>query len=223
MTYHNDLHGADVAQMFYLFIRHGNLAQIAQLNYLDMVSAITAAACHDYDHDGYTNTYHVNFMTDRALRYHDKAVQENWHASESMKVLRQKENHFTETFSEEEQKVLRKRMIGMILATDMADHLSHINMLDYKVKNKGIERDKNNGALLIDNSDEKTKFQGQQHLLDFLLHSCDLSTATREFDTLKQWTYLLFDEFFKQGDLEKENDMPASFLCDRNTVVIPKE
>jgi len=89
VQYHNDLHGADVAQMMYMFIKEGNLAQVAQLNYLDLVSVITAAAAHDYDHDGFNNTYHVNFVTDRALRYHDKAVQENWHASESMKLLLQ--------------------------------------------------------------------------------------------------------------------------------------
>ena len=74
VTYHNDLHGADVAQMVYFMIKHGNLDTIAQLNYLDLVAAITASACHDFDHDGFNNAYHVNFMTDRAVRYHDKAV-----------------------------------------------------------------------------------------------------------------------------------------------------
>jgi len=72
--YHNDLHGADVAQMMHVMIKQADLATIANLNYLDLVSAITAAACHDYDHDGFNNSYHVNFMTNRALRYHDKAV-----------------------------------------------------------------------------------------------------------------------------------------------------
>ena len=81
VTYHNELHGADVAQMMFMFIKDCNLTETAQLKYLDLVSAITAGACHDFDHDGFNNTYHVNFMTSRALRYHDKAVQENWHAS----------------------------------------------------------------------------------------------------------------------------------------------
>ncbi len=74
VAYHNDYHGVDVAQMMYVMIKDGNLAEVAQLNYLDLISAITAAACHDFDHDGLNNAYHVNFMTDRALRYHDKAV-----------------------------------------------------------------------------------------------------------------------------------------------------
>jgi len=74
VAYHNDLHGADVAQMMHIMIKQADLATVANLNYLDLVSAITAAACHDYEHDGFNNSYHVNFMTDRALRYHDKAV-----------------------------------------------------------------------------------------------------------------------------------------------------
>jgi high affinity cGMP-specific 3',5'-cyclic phosphodiesterase 9 len=124
-----------------------------------MVSALTAAACHDFDHDGFNNAYHVNFTTDRALRYHDKAVQENWHASESMKVLLDGDNNFTEAFSSDETKVLRKRIIGMILSTDMADHMSHINIIDNKVKRKGISNELNNGHLLIEDDDDKEKFK----------------------------------------------------------------
>jgi hypothetical protein len=60
--------------MMYLMLSKGDLAKVAKLNYLDLVSAVTAAACHDFQHDGFNNGYHVNFMTDRALRYHDKAV-----------------------------------------------------------------------------------------------------------------------------------------------------
>ena len=136
--------------------------EIAQLNYLDLIAAITAASCHDFDHDGFNNTYHVNFMTDRALRYHDKAVQENWHASESMKLLLLTENNFIEAFTEDEKKVLRKRIVGMILATDMANHASQLNVMQYKVKNKAIKKESNNGSLVIDDSDEKEKFASQQ-------------------------------------------------------------
>ena len=94
-----------------------------------MIGAITAATCHDLEHDGFTNTYHVNFMTNRAVRYHDKAIQENWHASLCIKLLLQEQNDFVETISPEEKKLLRMRMVEMILATDMADHASHLNVM----------------------------------------------------------------------------------------------
>jgi hypothetical protein len=38
---------------------------------------------------------------------------------------------------------------------------------------------------------------------------------------VKKWSYLLFEEFFLQGDLEKEENLPVSFLCDRQKDKIP--
>ena len=87
VQYHNDLHGADVAQMAYVFIKEGNLKLLYGLEIIDLVSLIIASSCHDYDHDGMNNAYHVNAMTTRAIRYHDEAVQENYHAAESLTVL----------------------------------------------------------------------------------------------------------------------------------------
>jgi len=49
------------------------------------------------------------------------------------------------------------------------------------------------------------------------LHSCDVSQQTRSFEVAREWTYLLFEEFFAQGDIEKEENLPVSFLCDRET------
>ena len=87
IAYHNDLHAADVSQMIYYFLKTTNLNNIAELNHLDMVSMLTAAACHDFDHDGFTNTYHVSMMTERSVRYHDECVQENYHTAEAMAIL----------------------------------------------------------------------------------------------------------------------------------------
>ena len=41
-----------------------------------------------------------------------------------MKILLTAENNFIEALHADERKVFRKRMIGMILATDMAEHMS---------------------------------------------------------------------------------------------------
>ena len=74
VQYHNDLHGADVCQMVYMISKMGDYRRRLELTDLDFLSMLIAAACHDYDHDGMTNTYHVNSMTERALRYHDEGV-----------------------------------------------------------------------------------------------------------------------------------------------------
>ena len=52
------------------------------------------------------------------------------------------------------------------------------------------------------------------------MHAADVSTQTRPFEVAREWTYLLFEEFFHQGDVEKELGLPVSFLCDRKTTAI---
>lgn len=63
VQYHNDLHGADVMQQIYVLLTVGNLIEIAELDHLDTVALLIAGACHDYNHDGFTNAYHSNNMT----------------------------------------------------------------------------------------------------------------------------------------------------------------
>lgn len=74
VVYHNDLHGADVAQFMFLMLKEGKLDVIAELRHFDMVAMMISSFCHDFDHDGFNNAYHVNKMSPRALRYHDEAV-----------------------------------------------------------------------------------------------------------------------------------------------------
>jgi len=87
VEYHNDLHGADVMQFCYVVMKKSKLVKAADLNDLDVFSALVAAACHDFGHDGYTNQYHVNTISDRAIMCNDVAVQENYHAAEAFKIL----------------------------------------------------------------------------------------------------------------------------------------
>jgi len=65
----------------------GKILEFAQMTELDALSVCISAICHDYGHDGFTNAYHVNMVSDRAIRYSDVSVQENFHAAESFAIL----------------------------------------------------------------------------------------------------------------------------------------
>jgi 3',5'-cyclic-nucleotide phosphodiesterase len=71
VEYHNDIHGADVLEMTFYFMKQGELTKLAELSDLDLVSVVAAAVCHDYGHDGFTNAYHVNSISQRAITYSD--------------------------------------------------------------------------------------------------------------------------------------------------------
>ena len=69
---------------------------------------------------------------------------------------------------------------------------------------------------------EKTKFDEQQMMLDYLIHTADLGHNTKKFEISIQWVELLTKEFWNQGDIEKEKNLSVSFLCDRNDVDVPQ-
>jgi hypothetical protein len=96
------------------------------LNKLDTLSVIIAAVCHDLGHDGFNNSYHSNALTSRAIDSNDISVQETFHSSELFRILNDEQFNFTEQLSKDEFKLFRKRVIGMILATDMAKHVSDL-------------------------------------------------------------------------------------------------
>ena len=58
--------------------------------------------------------------------------------------------------------------------------------------------------------------------LSLLLHSADVSNPAKPWEVHTQWTARVMEEFFKQGDREKELSLPVSPLCDRDTTNIPE-
>jgi cAMP-specific phosphodiesterase 4 len=195
VEYHNDIHAADVLQMFYVMLTQGGLVELAQLNELDVLSSVVASICHDYDHDGLTNAYHVNAISSRAIRYSDKAVQENWHVAEAFTVLNTPEHNFMSNYCRDDFKTFRKRMIGIILATDMARHVTDLaqfkSLMDAKQVAGGV-----NAERLIDKESAAKEFDSKQVMLELFVHAADVSTQTRSFDIAVEWTWLLFEEFF---------------------------
>lgn len=195
VQYHNDLHGIDITQMGYRMLTQGNLGKILKLNKLDMLSFVTAGICHDVGHDGFNNSFHMNATTQRAIDSNDVSVQETFHAAEYFKTLQEECSNFIHMLSKNQFKLLRKRVIGMILATDMAKHASDLSTLKSVLVANQIENGVNND-FFANVEDENLLFSNQQMILEICMHTCDVSIPTREFHVVKKWTYLLFEEFF---------------------------
>ena len=54
-----------------------------------------------------------------------------------------------------------------------------------------------------------------------ILHCADISNPTKPYHIHCQWTEMLLEEFFRQGDDEIKIGLPASPMMDRNTTLIP--
>ena len=85
--------------MAFYFLSSCDLLEKLRLNKLDTLSFLLAAVCHDLGHDGMTNSYHVNAMTDRAIDSNDVSVQESFHAAEFFRIMNEEANNFLEDIS----------------------------------------------------------------------------------------------------------------------------
>lgn len=146
------------------------------------------------------------------------SVLENYHSREAFKLIMK--TNLLSHLSNDEFKLIRRRFIDTILATDMANHLKHMTNLKNKADLYEIEEGKKVEKLI--SNDLAKKYENQQAILNLCIHTADVSNPSKPFIVYKKWVDILFVEFFHQGDLEKEKNLPVSLLCDRSTTVISK-
>lgn len=168
---------------------------------LEIFATLVAALIHDYEHTGTTNNFHVMSGSDTALLYNDRAVLENHHISSAFRVLKDEECNILQNLSRDEYRELRTLIIDMVLATDMSFHFQQLKNMK-------------NLLTLAEPQVDKSK------ALSLVLHCCDISHPAKRWDIHHKWTMLLLEEFFRQGDLERELGLPFSPLCDRNNTLV---
>ena len=203
--YHTSLHGVDVcySTLMILTCLKNDENQIENISELEIVSLIISALCHDVGHPGLTNKFMINSKNELSIIYNDASVLENFHCAKTFQLLENNEINIFSNLSNEDYLLLRKKMIGEILATDMAFH--------FKIVNEYIEYKKNK-------KDNKL----QQYQLNFITHMADLFHNYKKFEISLKWVELLSKEFWNQGDREKELGLSISFLCDRENFDVPK-
>ncbi|KAI8088816.1 uncharacterized protein BX664DRAFT_296172 [Halteromyces radiatus] len=187
--YHSFFHAADIVVMLYYILME--LDGLKQLQPIDMPRLLIAALCHDMGHPGYNNLYQVNFKTPLAQRYNNKSVLENYSVDITQDLLNK--HKLFDNVSYEWKDSIKQ----LILSTDMVYH--------YELQEKA-------GAL-----EERLLSSSQCH--DFcriILHAADISNTVRPWAISKQWSDLIVQEFFRQGDAEKQAGLSVSPGMDRD-------
>ena len=217
VPYHNYIHAVDVTQTSFMIVTSGKLIENLDLLDLDLMSLLIGAMCHDYKHNGFNNMYHENTLSDIAIDSNDISILESYHARESFKVILK--HNLLANLDKPSFKIFRKRFIECLMATDMANHTNHLNQLKNKMTLFDIKKGENVSML---KSNDKTLFDNQQQILNLCIHGSDVSNPTKPYIVYKKWVGLIFEEFFNQGDLEKQAGLPITVLCDRENTSIPK-
>ena len=201
-SYHTDLHAADVAHSSFIYFKMGLINEKIKLDKSSICALFLSCICHDYKHPGLNNNFLIETNNPIAINYNDISVLENMHISEAFKLIHSDDNYnIFENFNKNEYKRIRKQMISCVLHTDMSYHKGSLDFMN-KILN---QKDEN-----ID----------QQEYMNLILHSADISNPTKKFEIYYKWAELVVEEFYEQGDKEKELGLNCS--CDRNKVSLYK-
>ncbi|TYZ59444.1 hypothetical protein PybrP1_012783 [[Pythium] brassicae (nom. inval.)] len=192
---------------------------------LQVFSALLAGAVHDVNHPGMNNAYLVTTSSPLAIKYSDDSVLERMHLAEAFQAATKEGCDIFEDFPKEVKRQSRQMIIKMVLATDLSGHLKHVNRLKSK---RYVVHSTSSLDLLASSppSSSSTSIPGScvggpNGLPDDLVfHSvimmADLGHAIKSFESHFAWSKLVTEEFFKQGDTERQFGMPISPLCDRH-------
>ncbi|CAM4777983.1 unnamed protein product [Rotaria magnacalcarata] len=211
VPYHNKAHGADVCQSMHVLLNASALDGV--FTELEIMSAIFASAVHDVDHPGVTNQFLINTKSDLALMYNDESVLENHHLAVAFKLLQADERNIFSHLTAKQIKTLRKMVIDMVLATDMSKHMQLLADLKTMVESKKVT---GNNIIMLESYDDRIQ------VLQNMIHCADLSNPTKPLDIYIKWTDRIMEEFWRQGDKERDLGLEVSPMCDKRVASVEK-
>jgi len=202
--YHNFEHAFDVTQAAFSLITTYSLHK--HFTPLDIAALLIACLCHDVDHPGMNNHFEINSQTDLASTYNDLSVLENHHCAFTFRLMRKNpEANILSALSPINYRTLRQAVVGMILATDMANHFEFVNKFKH---------------VMVNGEWKETKHK--QLLLNIIIKLSDLSNVAKPWNLCKRWSESIANEFFEQADMEKNKGLPVQPFMDRNQTTQPK-
>jgi hypothetical protein len=191
--YHNHHHAFDVMHVCYLLI-----ARCKADEYLDsfnIMSVLVGALAHDLGHDGFNNSFHCTTNSELAVVYNGISVLENFSAAYLFRILRKDKCNIFARLSDSDMAKMRSRLIDLILDTDAKNHFMLMTRFKHSIEMKELSR-----GLLS----------------SMLLHVSDVSNPTRPGVIARKWAFAVQEEFFRQGDKEKELQVSTSPFMDRD-------
>lgn len=207
--YHNWNHAMDVFFFSYyvLFQGDGHKYFTSQ----DILALLTSAIAHDVGHMGTTNAFLVKTSHELALVYNDQSPLEHMHSSVYFTTLARPGHDFISHLPVAERACFRTKIVEAILSTDMAHHFKFIDRFSARLS-KVTESPFSSDL----RDDEAVGAPDRSMLLQAFLHMADLGHTTRLWDLHKRQVVFLEQEFFIQGDKERELGVPIMPLMDRS-------
>lgn len=157
------------------------------------------------------------------MQYNDRSPLENMHCAKLFEIVNHPDTAIFSILTRSQYVEVRKVCIEVILHTDMAKHFSmvkEVQMLfevhseQYAVRNPDTFPGPDLAALFRQPEQKKL-------FANLFLHVADVANPLRPFKLCRLWAARVLEEFFLQGDQEKELGVPVQMLNDRAKVNRP--
>ena len=234
--YHTFTHAMDVMITTHALLNSGGAVY---LNSGERAALVLAALGHDALHTGVNNSFliqtnHVYFQDiggnslqeTRSANYVLQLLDKHriLVASEGMNDAQRNEIHNARTIIEQsilwtDIKRHKEQMEAVVTAKE--NILALLNQQRLIQASEGIigagKSDMSQGLNLSGLLDAETK----TIIASFILHCADISNPGKDWVKCERWAVLVMNEFFSQGDLQKQLGLKPSMNCDRGTVSVP--
>jgi hypothetical protein len=213
--YHNSTHVADVLQSFHWLVLEGGVRQY--ITKFEVLCGIIASIVHDFEHKGFNNDFLIKTQDEWAIDSNDRSPNENHHLAAAFRILRDPESNFIHRMPATQQAALRKLVIDLVLATDMAEHIGIVSKLKTDLL-KQMETAQEDELTNADNTPDVVKTL----ILQGAIKVADIGHLYAQQAVHIQWAERLEEEMWLQGDVEKDREMKMSFLMDRDKPGVTK-
>jgi hypothetical protein len=184
-------------------------------------AVLLAAISHDLGHLGVNNQYLMEISHELALKYNDRSPLENMHCATLFQIVSDPACNVWAQVEKDLYKEMRKVIINAILHTDVIKHnemMKELVML-YTMDSEAFDMRRTDPDNLEPSAEVLQ--QHTQLAVNCMVHCSDVGNPMKPWELARRLAYLCVDEFFAQGDLEKEAGIPVQMLNDRDKVNRP--
>ncbi|KXJ16407.1 putative 3',5'-cyclic phosphodiesterase pde-5 [Exaiptasia diaphana] len=195
IPYHNWAHAFSVSHSIYVMLRKND-----SIPNIEKLFLYIAGVIHDVDHRGKSNAFMLQSNTPLANLYTTSTME--WHHFHQGIFILERDGHnvFGNLNSSDYRKVL-EGIQESILATDLATFFGNKNRLE-KI-----------------NQDNSFCWKNEEHrslVRRLLMTACDLCASAKPWNIQKMAVKKVFEEFYIQGDEEKQRGVEPLPMMDRN-------
>jgi hypothetical protein len=201
VKFHGTPHTADMLHTCHYLLTH-DLEKILHQP-LDKFTLLFSALIAHAGHPGLNNDFLMKCRHPWAITYNDRSVIQNHSLARFMLALADPELNFMLHLRPEQVDQFRKTCIAIVLKLDLRAHFMELSMFTTKLASETFPSE---------SQEDRT------HMMSVALRVADLSWTCRPLQTYLKWSEKFLEEYFIQGDLEKQIGLGVSCFCDRDIV-----